>query len=526
MKIGRVAAATLGLAAAVAATLPSNAVAAGKEESSAWVWARSTERPEPAALGTTYETGRKSVQSLQADGSNEPPKPAVPTPEYEAQAKERSKDHYTSDGSPQPASLRAADLPDFNGCDANPEAHNPSGAGFIKNHFEFCRWGYNKLTKLDGKGRVEGQVIFKETEVGQGSRSARVGKIHTKVTDVKGTGVFVGASMTMSPSAAGYPGACTTTFGSSSSYTRPVAGWGGTYISYDVIGNALSGDQSRIDKPVSCNFQSNWQVTGPKGSSDWHHAPEQAMRMDSADYLKQFGKGGEGTIFSRVTPWFSYDYNDASVRQVAEHIFSAYVNPLSTEPRVDVPKKIPGEHGSSTTLTRNYPEFNAASGKVRDDNERAKDAACRNLTKGNSTYQCDEFPFASTKEGAGSGENFSVRYVPQTANGSAGGKLAAWYAQDRILDGDKFQVLIQNHGKLVPGSLISMHSNKALDVGGWSDGALAQIWDYWGGPNQDLTYNDDNQLRAFGNNCLDGGAGTPVHGLRAGPVQVPSRRNG
>ncbi|MGW6940307.1 ricin-type beta-trefoil lectin domain protein [Streptomyces xanthophaeus] len=400
-------------------------------------------------------------------------------------------------------------MPDFKSCNANPEGHDPAGGGFIKNHFEFCRWGYNTLTKLDGSGRPEGQVIFKETEVGEGSSAARVGRIHTKVTEVKVTGVFVGASMTMSPSAAGHPGACTTTFGSASTYTRPLAGWGETYIFYDVIGNALSGDQSRIDKPLTCNFQSNWKVNGAKGSSDWHHAPDQSMRMDSAAYLEQFGRGGQGAIFNRVTPWFSYDYNDASVRSVAEHIFSAYVNPTSTEPRLDVAKKIPGWFNSSTMLTRNFSDFNAASGKIARDNESRKNAACRNLAKGNPTYQCDEFPFASTKEGAGSGDNFSVRYVPGAANGSAGGKLAAWYAQDRILDGDKFQVLIQNHGKLVPGSLISFHSNKALDVQGWDDGAVAQIWDHWSGPNQDVTYNDDNQLRLFGNNCLDGGAGTP-----------------
>ncbi|MFJ3926468.1 ricin-type beta-trefoil lectin domain protein [Streptomyces sp. NPDC090022] len=378
------------------------------------------------------------------------------------------------------------------------------------NHFEFCRWGYNTLTKLDGAGRVEGQVRFKETEVGQGSGEKRVGTIHTKVTEVTVTGTFVGASMTMSPSAAGHPGACTTTFGSSSSYVEPLASWGDTYISYDVIGHALQGDQARIDKPLFCNFQSNWKVSGPKGTSDWHHAPEQAMRMDSAKYLEKFGsQGAEGAIFNRIIPWFTYDYDDASVKQVAEHIFSAYVNPLSTEPRVDVAKKIPGAYSSTSMLTRNYSDFNDDSRRIQAANTKAKDAACKNLVKGDPTYQCDEFPFASTKEGAGSGENFSVRYVPGVVNGSAGGKLAAWYSQERILDGDKFQVQILNQGKLVPGSLLSMHSGKALDVGGWANGASVQIWDYWGGPNQDLTYNDDNQLRVFGNNCLDGGAGTP-----------------
>ncbi|MFD7629323.1 ricin-type beta-trefoil lectin domain protein [Streptomyces sp. NPDC059851] len=443
-------------------------------------------------------------------GSQELPSPPVPTPQYEARATERSGAHYKADADASKSEV--AGSPDFAACTANPEGHNPSNSGSIKNHFEFCRWGYNKLTKLDGSGRVEGQVIFKETEVGEGSSEKRIGTIHIKVTDLKVTGTFIGASMTMSPSATGYPGACTTRIGSASTVTEPLTSWGDKYLAYEVIGNALSGDQTRGDKPLSCNFQSNWKVDGKKASSDWYHAPEQGMRMDSGHYLAQFGRGQEGTIFPRTVPWFSYDYNDPNVKQVAEHIFSAYMNPASTEPHVYADKKIPGWRGSSTKLTRNWPEFNGPGGEaemVSKRNESAKDKACRNMVKGDPTYQCDEFPFASTMEGAGSGHNFSVRYVPQKANGSAGGKLAAWYARDRILHGDQFQVFVENHGKLMPGSLLSMHSGKALDVAGWAPGAPLQIWEYWGGPNQDFTFNDDNELRVFGNHCLDGGAGTP-----------------
>ncbi|WP_254708364.1 NucA/NucB deoxyribonuclease domain-containing protein [Streptomyces lunaelactis] len=57
--------------------------------------------------------------------------------------------------------------------------------------------------------------------------------------------------------------------------------------------------------------------------------------------------------------------------------------------------------------------------------------------------QCDEFPFASTKEGAGKGDgNFSVRYVPQPDNSTAGAGLSAWYGQDRILDGDPYGIYV------------------------------------------------------------------------------------
>ncbi len=504
-----------GLVAIIAATV-SPAAAAADPDAGTWIWSRTSDAPTPVRLGEKYKDAPEAVKKSKASQSKDLASPEVPTPEHEAQATRRSGAYYIGDGSAKTAA-GAVGAPDFVACNANPAGHDPSNAGFVKNHFEFCRWGFNTLTKLTGQGTVAGQVIFKETEVGEGSNEKRTGRIHIKVTDLKVSGVFRGAGMTLAPSATGHPGACTTTFGASANYNAPLAAWNGTTLVYDINGSALSGDQTRRDKPVSCNFRSNWKVDGPQGASDWYRGPDQGMRMDSADYLKVFGKGGEGAIFNRVTPWFAYDYNDASVRQVAEHIFSAYTNPASTEPRIEPAKKIPGWRGSATMLTRNYRDFNAASTQIADRNESAKNSACRRMAKGNPSYQCDEFPFASTKEGAGSGENFSVRYVPDSANLSAGGKLSAWYAQDRILDGDKFQVHIENHGKIVPGSLISMDSGRALDVGGWSAGAAVQIWDFWGGPNQDFTFNDDNELRVYGNNCLDGGAGTPGTPVKSQP---------
>ncbi|MFD7030279.1 NucA/NucB deoxyribonuclease domain-containing protein [Streptomyces sp. NPDC059917] len=162
--------------------------------------------------------------------------------------------------------------------------------------------------------------------------------------------------------------------------------------------------------------------------------------------------------------------------------------------------------------TRNVTKFDDEAKQVAANNAKSKGAACARPPKGNSTYECDEFPFASTGEGAGYGP-FSVWYVPKGANSSAGDKLGSWYAKDRILHGDEFQVGIDNHGKLVPASLISLHSGKALDAPSAVPGAQVQMWEHWGGSNQRLSFNDDNELRVFGNSCLDGGAVT--RGTRA-----------
>ncbi|UQW99157.1 ricin-type beta-trefoil lectin domain protein [Streptomyces sp. RerS4] len=237
--------------------------------------------------------------------------------------------------------------------------------------------------------------------------------------------------------------------------------------------------------------------------------------MDSASYLENItGVGPEGAVFNRPVPYFSYDYQDQNVKQVAEHIFHAYHMTDSTDPAVTHKKKIPGwMHDAQTTyLTRNYPEFNAQLGdqlykdaqEISKKNRNAKNAECAKIAKGNPEYECDEFPFASTAEGGGQGD-FSVRYVPRGANGSAGGKLSTWYARDRILHGDEIQIFITNYQNIIPASLISRHSGKALDIGGRAPGFKAKIWTHGGQPAQDFSWNEDKELRVYGNSCLDGG---------------------
>lgn len=96
-------------------------------------------------------------------------------------------------------------------------------------------------------------------------------------------------------------------------------------------------------------------------------------------------------------------------------------------------------------LHRNWANYDAAAAETARLNLNAKNTACRGLTRPADTYQCDEFPFASTREGAGKGDgNFSVRYVPGVENEQAGRELGTWYGTDRILHGDAY--MIYTHG--------------------------------------------------------------------------------
>ncbi|CAM5281447.1 extracellular exo-alpha-L-arabinofuranosidase [Streptomyces canarius] len=69
------------------------------------------------------------------------------------------------------------------------------------------------------------------------------------------------------------------------------------------------------------------------------------------------------------------------------------------------------------------------------------------------------------------------------------------------------------------GALRGAGSGRCLDVPGGSqtDGTYVQIYDCWGGTNQQWTLTDSNQLTVYGNKCLD----VPGHATAAGTrVQI------
>ncbi|WP_055714388.1 non-reducing end alpha-L-arabinofuranosidase family hydrolase [Streptomyces torulosus] len=68
------------------------------------------------------------------------------------------------------------------------------------------------------------------------------------------------------------------------------------------------------------------------------------------------------------------------------------------------------------------------------------------------------------------------------------------------------------------GALRGVGSNRCLDVPGASqtNGTSTQIWDCWGGTNQQWTLTDSNQLTVYGNKCLD----VPGHATTSGTRPV------
>jgi hypothetical protein len=92
-----------------------------------------------------------------------------------------------------------------------------------------------------------------------------------------------------------------------------------------------------------------------------------------------------------------------------------------------------GRKGSGPPLHRTTDET------LIDRNRQVSCPASRKRPPGKS---CDEYPFASTEEGAANNPDFSWRWVHARQNSVAGGLLGAFYAKNRVLDHDAFWVRV------------------------------------------------------------------------------------
>jgi hypothetical protein len=157
------------------------------------------------------------------------------------------------------------------------------------------------------------------------------------------------------------------------------------------------------------------------------------LRFDSAGAKAGKAKGG---VFPDFTPTFKLPGNqDArAVRESMRHIDDALHHPERTEPKVPG-KSIPGER---IPLHRLFDQ-----GKI-DRNRAASTSFCQAPRP--SGFECDEYPFASTYEGAATATlkpwNGSVRLIPDDDNGRGGLALRDFQFNNRLLDEDAFFVTV------------------------------------------------------------------------------------
>ncbi|MFF0175301.1 PKD domain-containing protein [Micromonospora profundi] len=169
--------------------------------------------------------------------------------------------------------------------------------------------------------------------------------------------------------------------------------------------------------------------------------PSHRIRCDTAQV--GFSTRPKACIMDDVIPHLQYSLQSANYAQVSAHVHCAMTPGCQTWPGPRSDRVIPGRYTGSRDdpglhrITEDFPVDASDNRTFYSKNSSAKNAACATLPAyilDRTTQQCDEFPFASTIEGAGKGDgNFSVLGVTSRHNSCAGNALARYYRQDRIL---------------------------------------------------------------------------------------------
>lgn len=195
-------------------------------------------------------------------------------------------------------------------------------------------------------------------------------------------------------------------------------------------------------REISAIYQPNIKLVAPPGwASDAFTGGDIFMlppRWDEASYLNASAAGG-AAVFS-VLATLKYSTADAAPeREVAKHIQKAFTKPTQTQPPLAT-KRLAGQNADEP-LTRLYTDT-----ERRGKNRTRAVWNCAKFFGPNYAAdgkECDEFPFATTYQGAAGYEydplqdplNFSVMALDGESNGAAGTLLGQFYTLNRIIDG-------------------------------------------------------------------------------------------
>lgn len=380
--------------------------------------------------GTEY-VGSGAVPGARVFG---PPTPT--TIERERKLAETSGSRYKTDSAKYADKATSASPPynpvTYTECQANASAATP--AGFIKNHYAFCRRLNVVLGWKDSLGIVKGQVTFGITLIGFGSNEKRE-VLFTEVLDHFTTQGSFNDSTTLTADlpCVGYPGPTACTKGSPYGRTATIGSWKAVGSTTFPLTSSTVGSYTDKDKTAAGVFSPSFLA------SDGTHrptttGPEQGFRCDSAPYTRY----KLGCIFDRTLAYLTYSVGDADVNESAQHIFDAQVQPQITYPMF-AGKRVPGRL-EGPYLHRIYYDTARQSR-----NTAAAKATCLSYygTYNGTVLNCDEYPFKTTLEGAAFGDNnYSARVIDAKDNQRAGSRLGVWFGDDHILDGDGFAINI------------------------------------------------------------------------------------
>jgi uncharacterized protein with LGFP repeats len=199
------------------------------------------------------------------------------------------------------------------------------------------------------------------------------------------------------------------------------------------------------DVAVWALANSDYRLTGGtnSGPSDFPYA----FRFDSQGVSSRDFRFPGGAVFPQGVPRFMFNRTDASITQSATHVYDALNRPDTTNPAW------PGGGKSIPGGGRNDLDYLSRTKNVAEDNANRMIACPANHLgipdfsgeANDANKSCDEFPFASTHEGAQLTADtglpqYSRRLIRLRDNSTAGARVGTFYAAQRILHDDSFAV--------------------------------------------------------------------------------------
>jgi hypothetical protein len=285
--------------------------------------------------------------------------------------------------------------------------------GWYPNRFTWCK--VEELTAGEQQGgKIVGAMdALYDIAVTADPRSQAV-HIDIAVVNIRSSGTFANATLTVKIPCQG----CTA--GHARGRTAPLSDWKRhTTTSFDFTGG-LGGGADRIAYHAFYpQFVLNRLTYNSTGTS---------FRCDNARYINS----RPGCVFPQFVPTLTYRLGGPTP-VVARHISDALNHPAGT---------LPAWRGKTIpSLLHRIREPDARVGKNRAAAVKVCLSEDRNYAK--KGLDCDEYPFATTAEGAARGDlRFSARALNASQNRSAGNANNLFWQGQRVLGGDAFRVAV------------------------------------------------------------------------------------
>ncbi len=303
-------------------------------------------------------------------------------------------------------------------CDPGPEAQ-PANHGVYLSRFKWCQDGLINLTeravRSDGSVQVIGTGLLTVRE----SLTAFPRDFRQ---DTELDGGYLGRTGSLLPAIratvafscdVGDLGSCT-----ADRDRRDDVLTTGTVANY-----LFAGDVRHPDRRVYGTASLRLALFSPAGTP----APLVEL-VDTATFRCNRTKRSRGCVVPGYTPVVEFSRSSPKHGLVAAHMADAQA----------VLEDHPGRQADGVPLTRRTDLLDIVANRL---------ASCGSFKPTFKGGSCDEYPFASTEEGAARngalrGVNFSTREVPVGQNRSQGGVLSRFYRRSRVLDRDWFWVRI------------------------------------------------------------------------------------